>query len=219
MVDQKYRDHNLMMYANGDSNTYGAEVKTNERFSDIVARTLKYQLVNHAIPGGSNQSIIRTTMEYLQNHTPDFVLIGWTTWEREEWLYQGKYYNINLSCYDFLHPDLRVKYKNWVSQQDCDSTDEKSVFWHAQIWKLHQLLKSKNIPHLFFNCFYNFFHISELEKKNWGSNFLGPYDNESSYYWYLNNLGFGAKDYHFGADGHAMWADKLINYIKENELL
>jgi hypothetical protein len=92
-----------MIYANGDSHTSGVLVQPQERFSNIVAKEFGKSVINHSKPGASNQRILRTTLDFLKSRTPDFVMIGWTTWEREEWYHQGRYYDVNSA--DAILPD------------------------------------------------------------------------------------------------------------------
>jgi hypothetical protein len=209
----------MMMYVNGDSHSHGMQLKPYERFSNIVAKELRADVINSANVGASNASIMRTTKQYLaDNTTADLILIGWTTWEREEWVYQNQHYNINSSGCDQLPENLQKLYKNWIIDQTPELLNAKSMHWHDEIYKFHQELRQKNIKHLFFNCMYNFFQIDN--RHNWGTNFIEPYDNNASYYWWLTQQGFFSdKWYHFGADGHAAWAARLINYIKEHNII
>jgi hypothetical protein len=208
----------MILYVNGDSHTYGMQLLPHERFSDIVAKEFNFDVVNVAQVGASNARIMRTTREYLDNNQPDLILIGWTTWEREEWFHQDQYYNVNSSGHDPLPANLQQLYKQWVTEQTEDTLCTKSQYWHNEIFKLHIELVEKNIKHVFFNCLYNFFQTDN--QQDWSTNFIGPYDNDSSYYWWLTKQGIRADQwYHFGADGHAAWATKLINYIKQHDII
>jgi hypothetical protein len=210
----------MMLYVNGDSHSHGVGVAIHERFSNIVAHEFNQDTINDAKVGASNQRILRTTQQYLETHRPSLVLIGWSTWEREEWYYQNQYYDVNSSGHTGLPVELQEKYKEWVTKQTPETLNIKSQQFHDQIYQLHQELEQKNIKHLFFNCMYNFFNISDNQKKDWNNCYIGPYDNDSSYYWYLNNQGYVSDEwYHFGSHGHAEWARKLINYIKEHNII
>jgi len=201
-----------MIYFNGDSHTYGIGVDPSQRFSDIVAQHFGQQWVNDAKMGASNDRILRTTRNYLKSNIPDFIVIGWTSWEREEWEYQGQYYNVNSSGHDGLPSKLELTYKEWVSQQNEDSLKIKSDLWHNQIYNFHLELLERNQPHLFFNCMYNFF---DADERNWSNCHVDPYDTKNSYYWYLKGLGYKTDAwYHYGADGHKEWAKVLIDRIK-----
>jgi hypothetical protein len=209
----------MILYVNGDSHTHGMQLLPHERFSDIVAKEFNFDVVNAAQVGASNFSILRTTQEYLATGiTPDLILIGWTTWEREEWTYENQFYNVNSSGHTGLPENLQQLYKSWVIDQTPETLNAKSRYWHSQIFKLHLELVQKNIKHVFFNCMYNFFQTNDY--LDWGTTFIDPYNNDSSYYWWLTNQGIQSDQwYHFGADGHATWATKLINYIKEHDII
>ena len=110
----------MILYVNGDSHSHGMHLNPHEKFSDIVAKEIGFNVVNAAQVGASNTSILRTTREYLASgETPDLILIGWTTWEREEWHYQNQYYNINTSGHDQLPKELQAHTRlSWVSKNE-----------------------------------------------------------------------------------------------------
>jgi hypothetical protein len=206
----------MILYVNGDSHSYGLGVDPKQTFAYRVARHFGLTLVNHAQVAASNQRILRTTRDYLKHQEPAMVLIGWSTWEREEWLHDDQYYDVNSSGHSGLPTELHTQYKQWVIEQTADAVDVKSQQYHADIYQLHQDLKNTN--HLFFNCMYNFFKI--LEPVDWQDNYVGPYDNDLSYYHYLKSLGYTTDAwYHYGADAHTAWADRLIKHIEESNLL
>jgi hypothetical protein len=208
----------MILYVNGDSHSYGTGVDSIKTFAYHVANKFKLDLINQSKIGASNQHIIRTTYEYLKTNTPDLVLIGWTTWEREEWVHQEKYYDVNSSGHDGLPAELENRYKVWVTEQTSDTLDFKSQHWHTEIYNLHVDLQKKNIPHLFFNCMYNFFKIGN--HIDWEHNFVEPYKNNYSYYWYLKNLGYITDNwYHYKEDGHYAWAKLLIEYIENHDII
>ena len=108
----------MILYVNGDSHSAGAEAINSHCFAEddplfhalgriphpdnervsygcLLANALYAVLVCDAESGSSNDRIIRTTQEYLKTEKPDAVIIGWSTWEREEWLHDGQYWQIN----------------------------------------------------------------------------------------------------------------------------
>ena len=209
----------MILYVNGDSHSQGMGVHLHESYPVIVAKEFGLDIVNEAQTGASNARILRTSKEYLASQqTPDLVIIGWSTWEREEWQYENTYFNVNSSGHDPLPKILEHSYKKWVIEQTPEMLNKKSSHWHKEIFQFHKELLQKNIKHIFFNCMYNFFQIED--KLDWDMNFIGPYDNDSSYYWWLTQQGYESdKWYHFRASGHQAWGDRLISYIKEHKLL
>jgi len=215
----------MLLYSNGDSHSLGAmkDGATGKSFVTLVAKHFNLDLVNESESASSVARVIRTTRDYLIENKPKLVLIGWGTWEREEWLHENKYYPVMVGWYKHLPAVLQERYKSWVVEQTPEMLIEKSREWHKQIYSFHLELEQKNIKHLFFNCMYDFFlkfQLSDAEPYDWNSQFIGPYNNDLSYHWYLKNKGYKCdKWYHYNEDGHYEWAKFLINYIRENKLI
>ena len=214
----------MILYVNGDSNSSGAELTdpSTSSWPQLLANRLAAILVNEAKGGTSNPRIIRTTSTALAQTTKNtFVIIGWTSWEREEWLHQGQYYDVNSGGHDTLPPELEERYKQWVTEQNSDQQSIKSQQMHSQIHRLHRSLLDRHIPHLFFNALMPFQHnLLDSSQLDWHKNYLGPYNNDLSYYWYLKNYKWKpTKNNHFLEDAQAAWADMLYNYIQENALI
>jgi hypothetical protein len=227
-----------MLYINGDSNAAGAEAVNPHGFAaddsqywrlgrrphpdneavcwgTRLAEALGWERYNDSESAASNYRILRTTNEYLKTNRPDAIVIGWTTWEREEWWYRDRYYQVNGSGQDMVDSGLRDRYRAWVLSMDETVWEQKELFWHEQIWGLHQRLIDDGIPHLFFNCYSKFNSISyKLEhlKKDWQGRFIGPYEQEHTYYdWLLANeqKTVAPGSYHFGKEAHQKWAEFL----------
>jgi hypothetical protein len=231
----------MILYVNGDSHSSGAEAVNRHCFAndDSVYWQPEYYLKPHpdnlevsygnqlakmigaelycdASAAGSNYRIIRTTKDYLKNNRPDVMIIGWSTWEREEWYDEETeaYFQVNCSGIDQVPDKWALRYKNFIA--NCD-WDQKTMLWHEEIWNFHNYLDSINIPHLFFNCHSNFYYVEHITKKstryNYGHNYIRPYDN-FSYLDYLIPLGYKhTKYHHFGPDAHRKWAEFLLPYL------
>ena len=223
----------MILYVNGDSHSAAAEAVNPHCFANddpnytylerkphpknleasygqLVADNLGYSLVCDAESASSNDRILRTTKTYLENNTPDLIIIGWSHWEREEWLYNDTYWQIVGSGISSDWPGaIKDKHKEWVLSLDYQS---KLIEWHEKIWQLH--LDLKDIPHLFFNCFKAF---SISDQKDWGYSFINPYTYGFSYQEYLINCGFlTTAGQHFRADAHQAWANRLTKAINES---
>jgi len=189
-------------------------------FSQILANLLRARLICDAESAASNDRILRTTdmffdgQYYKQVGEEVFVLIGWTTFEREEWLHEGEYYQVNSSGVDQVPDALKQYYKEWVvsTATEWQAHQEK---WHEKIWQLHLKFKEQNIKHLFFNSYMSFNLIKD--RQDWGDNFIAPYDEESTYYNILKAKGFQTRDGrdngHYMADGHQAYAHYLLPYL------
>lgn len=231
----------MILYANGCSHTAAAEAVVPDAFAvddgragidrrphplnlaaswcTHLAKDLSMTLVCDAESASSNDRIVRTTKEWIAANPSQlrntFMVIQWTTWEREEWLHQGTWYQVNASGADWVPEELQQRYKQFVI--DVDWT-EKTQQCHNKIWALHTELEDLQIPHLFYSGHSTF---SDIQKYyNWGVNYIEPYNQQGSYNAILQQNGHvPTKWYHFDAKGHCFWAKYLLQYIKHNNLV
>ena len=222
----------MILYVNGDSHSAGAEAVNSFCFAEddpqYVAQgrrphpdNLEVSFGKHltkilncgfaldAESGASNDRILRTTKRFLEEHSKQdiFVLIGWTTPEREEWLHEGEYYQVNASGIDIVPSALQEKYKQFVADCTPEYYKLRLDFWQQTIYNLHLMLEEQGIKHLFFNTF------NQFENLDWNGCFV-----EEVYFDFLKEKGFKTKNpdsYHFGADAHRAWAGHLIKYIQK----
>jgi hypothetical protein len=194
-------------------------------YGKLLADKMNMTLYCDAESASSNDRIIRTTREYLKNNTPDLIVIGWSTWEREEWLHDDVYYQITASGTDTVPKELQQQYKHWVIEQDYITRQKKLMSWHDTIHAFH--LELSDIPHLFFNTYSNFSAIRNRQiitnvsskipnEYDWNHSYIDPYAESTTYYFWLKNNGFDTvnpNSYHFGKDAHAKWADFLYDYL------
>jgi hypothetical protein len=233
----------MILYANGCSHTAAAEAVVPAAFAGDdgragidrrphptnlaaswcthLAHDLGRTLVCDAESASSNDRIERTTREWIANN-PDklnntFMVIQWTTWEREEWLHNGTYYQVNASGADWVPRDLQTKYKQYVANHDYWA---KTQEWYKKIWDLHCELLDRKVTHLFYNGWSTFRDIPD--KRDFGKSYLGPYSRDLSYNSVLVNNGFewvSPNSYHFDAKGHCFWAKYVLQYINEHNLV
>jgi len=234
----------MILYTNGDSHTAGAECVTSFQFAeeDPIYKHLKKQphplnlksswsqkvadhfdaeLICNAESGSSNHRILRTTKEDLDNlsnkHdiTDILVIIGWSGWAREEWLIDGEYYQVNNSG-NISHTPYNYddKYKAYIANID----ENKCVnFWNHAIQEFSDELQKNNIKHLFFNSFQSLKNANNTLPLKY---FIEPYQDEYTYDYYLKKQNIPTKqNFHYGNDGHKVWAKFLINYIQENDII
>ena len=186
-------------------------------FSEQIANHFELPLHKIALRGASDDFLIRSILEFLKIKTPTLLIVAWQSWERVEWLYEGKIFQVASSGIEFLPIGLHDRYKEWVIQQS-DNQTAMGQKTHNRIWYLHDKLIQQQIPHLFYNEMYPFF--VEHGDKDWNKSFIGPYTNNLSCYWYIKNQGIEPdKSYHFGINGHTAWAKLLIDYIEENKII
>ena len=232
----------MILYTNGDSHTAAAECVNNHAFAeddkqywmmgraphpDNLARSFSKLLSNRLSCGmvcdaesaSSNDRIIRTTKHWMKNQAHElyrtFMIIQWSTWEREEWLIDGTYYQVNASGIDAVPKSHEEKYKKYVANIDWSVKTQEA---HAKIYALHLDLKRQNIKHIFFNGNNNFSNIKT--KRDWGANYIDPYGDTT----FDKVVGASCDtvspaSWHYGTDGHRIWAQFLTKYIVDNKLL
>lgn len=225
----------MILYVNGDSHSAGVEAVNSYAFihdeskyfdypirwaahpdnlevcyGKVLADMIGYKMVNNARAAGSNDRIIRTTTEYLQHTIPDAIVIGWSTWEREEWFIENDWWQVNASGIGFDWPEeAKTRYKDYVINLDWNQKEAEA---HEKIWDFHNKLLKLEIPHLFFNTC-NTFNWYKIPHYDWGNNYIRPYD-KWDYCQYLNELGYEKSEWnHFRADGHKKWAEFLLPYL------
>ena len=216
----------MILYVNGDSHSTGHDAvlpgpNPEHSYGKLLADKINYKFVCQAVEGCSNDSIIERTWQYLDRNNPNFIVIGWSTWEREEWIYQGQAYNISASGFDQLPKELHKKYKEFVINADEPSFQQnKEIENHKKIYAFHKELKKRNLPHLFFNCYSWFFYhdAHQWDKFDWQDAYINPYQKQSTYYFWLEEQGYkpsNPKYYHYGADAHEAWAEFLLPKVQD----
>lgn len=206
-----------MIYINGDSHSAGAELVKDYCFAQDDPRYLAWGRRAHpeAIPltygykiaqalnqpffmdaesASSNARILRTTKQFIEqthNKTKLFCIIGWTTWEREEWLVEDQYLQVTASGTDSVPEHMVEEYKQWVSQQTQEEHNRKQEATLLEIENLENTLNEQGIGYLFFNT--------------------------DEYIKYLTDQGYETVNngYHFGEDGHSAWYKHLLPTVRK----
>ena len=234
----------MILYVNGDSHAAGAEAVNPHVFAeddgmywnmgrqphpDNLRVSFGCELANwlgailhcDAESASSNSRIMRTTRDWIGSDydalTNTLVVIQWSTWEREEWWIDGRWWQVNASGIDDVPASHRQQYKEFVANVDWEQCTRKA---HEEIWQLHQELEQQEIPHVFFNGNSHFASIED--RHDWGGCFVNPYDPASTYNQILRDAGYqtvNAESWHFGPDAHCFWAEFLLQYIKTNNLV
>lgn len=233
----------MILYVNGDSHTAAAEAVTPHAFAEddsqffylgrtphpsnfsvswskLLSLSLKSSLTCDAESASSNTRILRTSREWLANHNNRqdvLMIIQWSTWEREEWLHNGVYYQVNASGQDIVPPELQKKYKKYILDVDWQERTEQA---HKDIWQFHLELLNKDIPHVFFNGNNNFSSVTQ--RFDWGPSYIGPYDPNSTFDSLIRAQGIETvmpNSYHFGRDGHRFFNHFMLKYIINNKFI
>ena len=218
----------MKLFVNGDSHTkdvypYGGTTATEQ-----LAKKFSWEYENIALPGGSNQRIIRTTQERLADLNPNdtLIIIGWTSFERTEYYYKNQWHQVTLGS-DYsedseLNIVRRERIKNFPEGRNFDKHAEQ----HNQIYVFHKLLEQQGFKHLFYQgCLTHFFDCEPEQamdfKFDWGNcwvhdPYVKPDWTAESFSRYSMEHGCEHIDQrmHYGQDAHDLWAKHLETYIK-----
>jgi hypothetical protein len=234
----------MILYVNGDSHTAGAEAVNQHAFAEDDARyfymgraphpenlTVTWgKLLSQALNAGfhcaaesasSNTRIIRTTREFLKqwylNRQAKLIIIQWSTWEREEWLHQGVYYQVNASGIDQVPQELQEKYRNYILGIDWQ---QKTLAAHKEIWDFHKELTQQDVPHIFFNGNCDFSSVPD--QLDWGINYIDPYQASGTWAARLASAGYqtvAPNSWHFGKEAHSYFHRFMLQYCIDNKFI
>lgn len=235
----------ILLYVNGDSHTAAAEAMVRHAFAEddpvyeqlgrqphpdnlevswpmVLSRSWPAILCCEAESASSNQRIIRTTKSWIEQQRADrlektLVIIQWSTWERQEWLIDGRYYQITASGIDDVPAGHAQHYKEFVSSVDWTKVTNQA---HDEIWQFHFWLERSNIRHIFFNGDNDFSAVSHKSRRIWGTSYIAPYDKDGTYSAWCRNQGMrtvSRKSWHFGKDAHSKWAAFMLQYCDQNQ--
>lgn len=224
------------LWVNGDSHTAGSYSPNNvsDPFAKQIAQRLNLEYTNLAWPGGSNQRIIRTTIDALPSLDPTetVLLIGWSSWERTEWYWNNAWhaicgdpgYKLPVFAQERWHQHnehYRNQFTDKISDHDLWTKSKEQE--HA-IWVFHHLLHNLGYKFLFFlGCANTFRWESTHEstsKLPWLQNTWAhdPYQ-PTGFSEFCESRGHKKDDlWHFGQAAHTDWANYLVDMI-ESKLL
>lgn len=227
----------IKLFVNGDSHTANTYDGDHPTATEILANELGCDYENIAMPGGSNQRIIRTTLAKLPTLDPSstVIIIGWSSFERTEWYHHNQWFQICGDPHYDVTPELR---ELWHQHIDIWNQDQYSHRWrqmwdqHHAIWMLHNLLYDLGYQFIFFQACRTFFYDTCVQQDQ---NFELPWHPNTwvhdpyvqlqtdgsrviqSYSHYVESQGCNPVDQrsHYGADAHSIWAKYLLPKLQE----
>jgi hypothetical protein len=252
----------LRVYLNGDSQTCGSDLPL--RHTGSLLHTESYEedavcsyaghlvhrlggevIANPAVGGASNERILRTTNQMLDDCErnnepyPDFMVIGWSEFSRYDWFYNGKLRTAGsmedgFSIDDLLHNPIHSKRWKWQDKELGRETfgPGQINYQYNQMFNLHCRLEYLKIPHLFLNAHagfyddYGFIHRGNtlavgLVDIGWDNCFWNVLEREdASFTSWAGKRGFkGVFGYHYEHQAHIDFSKVMYDYIQEHDLL
>ena len=231
-----------MIYVNGDSHSAGAEILQDiafakddpyyltygrkahpialkETYGFHLAMALDHAFFCDAESGSSNARILRTSRDFIsqcKNTDELIVVIGWSTWEREEWKHKNDYLQVTASGTDSVPESMVEDYKAWIIKQTPENYIQKTKQWHDKIWDFHNELVDQKIKHVFFNTFSCFDTVQE--QQDWNRCYFSPYDKNLTMYKWLVNRGYltvNPQSLHFGVNAHRYFSKLMLYYCNQ----
>jgi hypothetical protein len=164
---------------------------------------------------------MRTTREWLsgagRDHPDQLIIIQWSTWEREEWWHDDRYYQVGASGTDCVPAELELQYKQFVANCDWQHKTQQA---HKEIWQFHLELEQKEIRHVFFNGNNDFSKITD--RQNWSASYISPYEPKMTYDSVIRSKGIPTvrpNSWHFGRDGHAAFYRFILEHIIKHKFV
>ena len=137
----------MKLYTNGCSFTWGDELSDrNLRFAGLLANKFDCELIDDSMCGASNERILRTTLDYLQNPNTNLenlmVVIGWSGISRKE-IYNGGWSKITPTMIGTN--DVATQYYSKIQ-----SVQQDNLNFYYQTLLLQMWLEKKSVKYFMF---------------------------------------------------------------------
>ena len=202
-----------MILFDGCSWTMGAELEepNHDRWSTLVSDHFQTDHVNLGEGGKSNDGILRTTIEYCENHKVDFAVIQLTKNNRREILNNVSYKRLNPTQTD----SAVVSYYKYLNTQEDDTAN-----YYKNKFLLEHYLTVNKIPYYFVRITHRYPTISSIKPSSWQMmsdsspvhclyDVLGGVNSP-----YLNYRKKENRHTHPNAKGHRRIADYILKNLK-----
>lgn len=148
-----------MILANGCSFTEGYDLPDAKlAWPFVVGQTINQPVTNLALGGASNRRISRTLRETLTQKQPDYVVVGWTMYDRDELSHeQGAYVRANIGgclaeC-EVQFESLPTLHQHWLKYNQNAWINYRN--WIYDVLFFQQYFQKLKIPFRFFTAFGN----------------------------------------------------------------
>ncbi|MEM9546921.1 MAG: DUF6071 family protein [Bacteroidota bacterium] len=231
----------MYLYANGCSFTtgYGSEdTESNEDYAFIHPHAWPQKLCelmglddvfNHGLAGGSNDRILRTTIDWILNQwigknrsTSDLtVIVGWTDNSRREFLIDGKW--VQIIPYHNYPKSPEMNKLNKIYRSVAWSEEEASHRFAYQLLALQSFLCFYDIRYFFFDAFMPSKEIVSADTSHW-ENYKSQIDKTRYYGFDQSGMDMRSqvalefpkwKKRHPSKKGHLYWAQELNSFIEK----
>ena len=199
----------MKLYTVGDSFTYGEELEDrNSAWPHVLGNMLGYDVVNEGKRGTGNHWCVKRTINAVVQHTPDLVVVGWTSCGRQEFNDHHGSFTIWPGCTEhayWLNPaeakDVdRATISRWLNMYSESVYEFRN--WVRQVILLQCFLKQHNVEYRFVNTFDNLNLMGELNHK--ADDLIGMIDTTKFVGWPATQMVEMMGDAPKGPGGHPL---------------
>jgi len=216
-----------------DRDGFDNDFKDYFRYSDVIKRELNCEIKNHSCTGNNNQHIFDTLMNELENNIGDIHIVQWSHFWRQKLWYEKtkKFYRLSgfqqdtvafeeNTDFDYECKDIHNIFNQWLEHHFNEEYEIQKVVNYTKL--LTSYSDNKNIPIYFitfdilpyknekFIDFHNKLNLNGL------SNYCNVKGTNYTIRTYTKDK---IMDGHLSHVGNKMVAEKIINKLKQDELL
>jgi hypothetical protein len=236
-------DNWTLIYENGEEFGPTSDYRNIFNWGGLLSQKINAGLyINSALGGSSNDKIIRETVDFVLSYPKEniknlFVVIGWTASDRKE-IYVNKtktfeIFNSTRLFSETLFPNSKLTAQDIKKYDQYHQLYIENVFDYYecikrktfQIYSLSNILENLGIKYFFFNSIQNIHESYDINETNKFDSFFNWYDNNKNIFSDITMqeyiLDYGcplAKYRHPLIDGHKIWADFIMEKIKERNI-
>ena len=215
-----------------DRDGFDIEFKNYFRYSDVIKRELNCEIKNNSCTGNNNQHIFDTLMNELENNIGDIHIVQWSHFWRQKLWYEKNKKFYRLSGFEkdsvafeenndnAVYGDITKFHNQWIQHHFNEEYEKRKVVNYTKL--LTSYSNEKNIP-IYFISFdvlpyknEKFIHFHDKLNLNGLSNYCNTNGTNYTIQRYTKNK---IMDGHLSHVGNKMVAQKIINKLKQDELL
>lgn len=215
-----------------DKDGFDLEFKDYFRYSDIIKRELNCEIKNHSCTGNNNQHIFDILINELENNIGDIHIVQWSHFHRQKLWYEKtqKFYRLSGFDKDVVafeenndkdeYGDITNFHNQWIEHHFNEEYEKRKVVNYTKL--LTSYSNDKNIP-IYFITFdmlpyknEKFINFHDNIEMNWLSQYANFQGTDYTIRTYTNDK---IMDGHLSHVGNKMVAEKIINRLKQDELL
>ena len=199
-----------MIYAIGDSFTYGDELESQDQaWPSVLSNMLNKSITNQGKPATGNTRIVKRSIDAVLDKS-ELIIIGWSDCNRQEFADDSGIYDIwagrNYRAFQIDDPTHRINLIKYITAYD--TPEYYYAEWLRQVILVQSLCKLHNIPCvMFITCGTNQSHAAYHKKF---TNLVDAIDHSMFVDEMFNSVGEWCYGTPYGANGHPLQAGHKI---------